>query len=221
MKVLLGPQKKSRVVSKHERKLTAIHEAGHAVAMYHLPTHDPVHQVTIVPRGATGGMTVSLPDHDRNYASRNQMFEQIVSFLGGRIAEAMELDDISTGASNDIQRATEIARDMVARYGMSSRLGTVSYTGGDEIFVGRDYEKTKTYSERVAGEIDEEVKSVVDEAYAKCRSILEEHRDQLRAVADYLMEHDAMSRDQFEACMEGREIPAESTSSLFDRVTEE
>jgi len=221
MKVLLGPQKKSRVVSKHERKLTAIHEAGHAVAMYHLPTHDPVHQVTIVPRGATGGMTVSLPDHDRNYASRNEMFEQIVSFLGGRIAEAMELDDISTGASNDIQRATEIARDMVARYGMSSRLGTVSYTGGDEIFVGRDYEKTKTYSERVAGEIDEEVKSVVDEAYAKCRSILEEHRDQLRAVADYLMEHDAMSRDQFEACMEGREIPAESTSSLFDRVTEE
>ena len=221
MKVLLGPQKKSRVVTKHERKLTAIHEAGHAVAMYHLPTHDPVHQVTIIPRGATGGMTVSLPDHDKNYASRNQMFEQIVSFLGGRIAEALELDDISTGASNDIQRATEIARDMVARYGMSRRLGTVSYTGGDEIFVGRDYEKTKTYSERVAGEIDEEVKSVVDEAYEKCRAILEEHREQLRAVADYLMEHDTMSRDQFEACMEGREIPAESTSSLFDRAAEQ
>ena len=221
MKVLLGPQKKSRVVTKHERKLTAIHEAGHAVAMYHLPTHDPVHQVTIIPRGATGGMTVSLPDHDKNYASRNQMFEQIVSFLGGRIAEALELDDISTGASNDIQRATEIARDMVARYGMSRRLGTVSYTGGDEIFVGRDYEKTKTYSERVAGEIDEEVKSVVDEAYEKCRAILEEHREQLRAVADYLMEHDTMSRDQFEACMEGREIPAESTSSLFDRTAEQ
>ena len=221
MKVLLGPQKKSRVVTKHERKLTAIHEAGHAVAMYHLPTHDPVHQVTIIPRGATGGMTVSLPDHDKNYASRNQMFEQIVSFLGGRIAEALELDDISTGASNDIQRATEIARDMVARYGMSRRLGTVSYTGGDEIFVGRDYEKTKTYSERVAGEIDEEVKFVVDEAYEKCRAILEEHREQLRAVADYLMEHDTMSRDQFEACMEGREIPAESTSSLFDRAAEQ
>ena len=171
--------------------------------------------------GITGGMTVSLPDHDKNYASRNQMFEQIVSFLGGRIAEALELDDISTGASNDIQRATEIARDMVARYGMSRRLGTVSYTGGDEIFVGRDYEKTKTYSERVAGEIDEEVKSVVDEAYEKCRAILEEHREQLRAVADYLMEHDTMSRDQFEACMEGREIPAESTSSLFDRTAEQ
>ena len=218
MKIIAGPQKKSRVVTQHERKLTAVHEAGHAVAIYHLPTQDPVHQVTIVPRGAAGGMTVSLPDHDRNYISRNQMFEEIVSLLGGRIAEALELDDISTGASNDIQRATAIARDMAARYGMSKKLGTVSYENDSEIFVGRDYEKTKSYSERVAGEIDEETKAVIDEAYAACKTILEEHRDKLRAVADFLLAHDTMNRDQFEACMEGREIPAVSTSTLFDRA---
>ena len=218
MKIIAGPQKKSRVVTQHERKLTAVHEAGHAVAIYHLPTQDPVHQVTIVPRGAAGGMTVSLPDHDRNYVSRNQMFEEIVSLLGGRIAEALELDDISTGASNDIQRATAIARDMAARYGMSKKLGTVSYENDSEIFVGRDYEKTKSYSERVAGEIDEETKAVIDEAYAACKTILEEHRDKLRAVADFLLAHDTMNRDQFEACMEGREIPAVSTSTLFDRA---
>ena len=218
MKVIAGPQKKSRVVTQHERKLTAVHEAGHAVAIYHLPTQDPVHQVTIIPRGGSGGMTISLPDHDRNYASRNQMFEDIVAFLGGRIAEDLELEDISTGASNDIQRATGVVRDMVAKYGMSSKLGTVSYESGSEIFVGRDYEKTKSYSERVAGEIDGEVKAVVDEAYAKCRAILEAHREQLRAVAAFLMEHDTMNRDQFEACMEGREIPEVSTTSLFDRV---
>jgi len=218
MKVIAGPQKKSRVVTQHERKLTAVHEAGHAVAIYHLPTQDPVHQVTIIPRGGTGGMTVSIPEHDQNYASRNQMFEDIVAFLGGRIAENLELEDISTGASNDIQRATDVARDMVARYGMSTKLGPISYEGGSEIFVGRDYEKTKSYSERIAGEIDGEVKAVVDEAYAKCLAILEEHREQLRAVAAFLMEHDTMNRDQFEACMEGREIPEVSTTSLFDRV---
>ena len=218
MKIIAGPQKKSRVVTQHERKLTAIHEAGHAVTIYHLPTQDPVHQVTIVPRGATGGMTVSLPDHDRNYVSRNQMFEEIVSLLGGRIAEALELDDISTGASNDIQRASSIARDMAARYGMSKRLGTVSYENDSEIFVGRDYEKTKSYSERIAGEIDEETKAVIDEAYAVCKTILEEHRDKLRAVAGFLLQHDTMNRDQFEACMEGREIPEVSTSTLFDHA---
>ena len=216
MKVVAGPQKKSRVVTAHEKKLTAIHEAGHAVAMYRLPTHDPVHQITIVPRGGAGGMTLSLPSHDQNYASRNEMFESIVALLGGRIAEDLELDDISTGASNDIQRATGIARDMVAKYGMSSRLGTVSYDSNSEIFVGRDYEKTKSYSERVAGEIDEETKRIVDEAYQKCRAILESDREKLRAVADFLLAHNTMNRDQFEACMEGREIPETSASSLFD-----
>ncbi|MBR7125375.1 MAG: CinA family protein [Prevotella sp.] len=142
------------------------------------------------------------------------------SCTGGRIAEAMELDDITTGASNDIQRATGIARDMVAKYGMSGRIGTVSYESGSEIFVGRDYEKTKSYSEQTAGEIDAEVKAIVDEAYRKCSAILEEHRDQLRAVAEYLLAHNTMDRTQFEACMEGREIPEVSGSSLFDTFTD-
>lgn len=217
MKVLAGPPKISRVVTEHERKLTAIHEAGHAVAMYRLPTHDPVHQITIIPRGGAGGMTISLPDHDQSYASRNQMFEDIVALLGGRIAESMELGDISTGASNDLQRATGIARDMVAKYGMSPRLGAVSYDRDGEVFIGRDYEKTKSYSERVAGEIDEETKAVVDEAYARCGAILEGDREKLQQVAHFLLRHNSMSRDQFEACMENREIPEISASSLFDQ----
>ena len=186
--------------------------------MYCLPTCDPVHQITIIPRGPTGGMTVSLPEHDSLYASRNEMFETIVSFLGGRIAEDLEFGDITTGASNDIQRATGLARDMVAKYGMSPRLGTVSYEKDGEIFVGRDYEKTKSYSERVAGEIDEETKAVVDEAYDKCRAILEARREQLRQVAEFLLAHGTMSRDQFEACMEGRAIPEQAASTLFDRA---
>jgi len=220
MKILYGPQKHSRTVTEHERKLTAYHEAGHAVAMYHLPTCTPVHQVTIIPRGPTGGMTVSLPEHDQLYASRNEMFETVVSFLGGRIAEDLEFGDITTGASNDIQRATGIARDMVAKYGMSKRLGAVSYDSGSEVFIGRDYEKTKSYSERVAGEIDEEVKDVVDQAYDRCRGILEEHRDKLRAVAEFLLQHGTMNRDQFEACMEGREIPEVSVAGLFDSAVQ-
>ncbi|MBQ1281033.1 MAG: AAA family ATPase, partial [Oscillospiraceae bacterium] len=217
MKVLAGPQKRTRVVTQHERKLTAYHEAGHAVAMYHLPTHDPVHQITIIPRGPTGGMTMSLPSHDQSYVSRNEMFETIVSFLGGRIAEALEFGDITTGASNDIQRATGIARDMVAKYGMSASIGTVSYENGSEIFVGRDYEKTKSYSERVAGELDGEVKTIIDEAYRRCEAILTEHRDKLREVAEFLLAHDTMDREQFEACMEGREIP-ETQTSLFRSI---
>ena len=217
LKVVAGPAKHSRAMTRHERELTAYHEAGHAVAMYCLPTHDPVHQITIIPRGATGGMTLSLPDHDQFYASRNEMFEDIVAFLGGRIAEDLMFGDITTGASNDIQRATELARDMVAKYGMSPRLGTVSYEQDGEIFVGRDYEKTKSYSERVAGEIDEEVKAVIDRAYAQCRAILTEHREKLEAVAAFLLSHGTVGRDQFEACMEGRPIPESSSMTLFDR----
>ena len=216
MKRIAGPEKKSREVTAHERRLTAVHEAGHAVAMYRLPTQDPVHQITVVPRGSAGGMTISLPDHDKNYYSRNEMFESIVSFLGGRIAEDLELGDISTGASNDIQRATEIARDMIAKYGMSDALGTVSYESEDEVFIGRDYEKTKSYSERTAGEIDDELRRIVDRAYSCCREILEENRTQLRQVADFLFEHGTMDREQFLACMEGREIPAQTSASLFD-----
>ncbi len=201
MKVIAGPEKRSHIVTPHERRLTAIHEAGHAVAMYHLPTSDPVHQITIIPRGGAGGMTISLPTDDQSYMSRNEMFEEIVSLLGGRVAEAQMLEDISTGASNDIERATSLARDMVSKYGMSPKLGAVSYGSDDEVFIGRDYEKSKSYSEKVAGDIDDEVKHIIDRAYNKCEKILEENREKLQAVADYLLEHETMDRTAFEAVM--------------------
>ncbi len=220
MKVIAGPEKRSRVITPREKKLTAVHEAGHAVAIYHLPTCDPVHQITIIPRGSAGGMTISLPDHDQSYNTRTEMFEDIVAGLGGRVAEQLRLGDISTGASSDISHATAIARDMVARYGMSELVGTVDYSNGSEIFVGRDYEKTKSYSERTAGDIDEEVKRIVNEAYAKCTAILTEHGDQLDRVADFLLEHETMTQKQFLACMENQEIPTEDNSSLFDSFSE-
>ena len=201
LKVIAGPEKRSHVISPHEKRLTAVHEAGHAVVIYHLPTHDPVHQITIVPRGGAGGMTLSLPADDQNYLSRNEMFEQIVSLLGGRVAEQLFLQDISTGASNDIQRATDIARDMVQKYGMSEKLGAVNYSAEGEVFIGRDYEKSKPYSERIAGDIDEEVKALIDQAYRRSEEILNANRQKLQAIADYLMEHETMDRAAFEAAM--------------------
>ena len=207
IKVIAGPEKRSRVVSTYERKLTAFHEAGHAIAMYCLPTQDPVHMITIVPRGMAGGMTISLPQDDQTFVSKSEMFETIVGFLGGRVAEQLKLDDISTGASNDIQRATAIARDMVSKYAMSDSLGPVCYSSGNEVFIGRDYEKTKSYSEDVAGRIDDEVQSILTAAYQKCTDILKSHDDKLEAVASYLMAHNNMGRPQFEAVMEGKPIP--------------
>ena len=201
LKVIAGPEKRSHVISPHEKRLTAVHEAGHAVVIYHLPTHDPVHQITIVPRGGAGGMTLSLPADDQNYLSRNEMFEQIVSLLGGRVAEQLFLQDISTGASNDIQRATDIARDMVQKYGMSEKLGAVNYSAEGEVFIGRDYEKSKPYSERIAGDIDEEVKALIDRAYRRSEEILNANRQKLQAIADYLLEHETMDRAAFEAAM--------------------
>ena len=205
--IIAGPEKRSRVVSTYERKLTAFHEAGHAIAMYCLPTQDPVHMITIVPRGMAGGMTISLPQDDQTFVSKSEMFETIVGFLGGRVAEQLKLDDISTGASNDIQRATAIARDMVSKYAMSDTLGPVCYSSGNEVFIGRDYEKTKSYSEAVAGRIDDEVQSILTAAYQKCTDILKTHDDKLEAVASYLMAHNNMGRPQFEAVMEGKPIP--------------
>ena len=207
IKVIAGPEKRSRVVSTYERKLTAFHEAGHAIAMYCLPTQDPVHMITIVPRGMAGGMTISLPQDDQTFVSKSEMFETIVGFLGGRVAEQLKLDDLSTGASNDIQRATAIARDMVSKYAMSDSLGPVCYSSGNEVFIGRDYEKTKSYSEAVAGRIDDEVQSILTAAYQKCTDILKSHDDKLEAVASYLMAHNNMGRPQFEAVMEGKPIP--------------
>ena len=202
LKVIAGPEKRSRVVSEHARKLTAIHEAGHAVAMYYLPTHDPVHQITIIPRGGAGGMTISLPEDDRSYRSRNEMFEQIVSFLGGRVAEKLFLDDISTGASNDIERATELARDMITRYGMSEAMGTVSYGDDGEVFLGAGYEKTRSYSEASAAKIDEEVRMLMDRAFDACEKILAAHGEKVQSVAAFLLEHETMNAETFKTHME-------------------
>ena len=213
IKVIAGPEKRSRVVPEHERKLTAYHEAGHAVVMYHLPHHDPVHQITIVPRGQTGGMTISLPTEDKGYYSRSYMEEQIVSLLGGRAAEALMLGDISTGASNDIQRATSIARNMVTVYGMSEKLGAINYQAdSDEVFIGRSMGHTRPYSEEVAAQIDREVKAIIDESYQRSRKILEDSREKLQAVAEYLLQNETMDADTFRSFMEGQE--AEEAASV-------
>ncbi len=198
IKVIAGPEKKSRVIPRHDRELTAWHEAGHAVVMHALPDHDPVTQITIVPRGQAGGMTISLPEEDRAYLSKRYMEDQIVALLGGRVAEKLCLGDISTGASNDIQRATQIARKMVASYGMSDKLGTVSFESGhDEVFIGRTMTQGRSYSEAVAAQIDEEVKAVVAAAYARCETILSASRKELDAVAQYLLDHETMEQDAF------------------------
>ena len=204
IKVIAGPEKKSRVIPEHERKLTAYHEAGHAVVMHALPGQDPVSQITIVPRGQAGGMTISLPEEDRSYLSKRYMEDEIVALLGGRVAEKLCLGDISTGASNDIQRATSIARKMVASYGMSEKLGTVSFESGhDEVFIGRTMSQGRSYSEAVASQIDEEVRRVVDEACRRCEELLTERRTQLENVAKYLLEHETMERDAFLSVVEG------------------
>ena len=199
IKVLAGPEKRSRVVPEHERKLTAYHEAGHAVVMHALPTHEPVHRITIVPRGHAGGMTISLPDEDRSYQSKRYMEEQIVSLLGGRAAEKLMLDDISTGASNDIERASHIARKMVTAYGMSEKLGSIAFESGhDEVFIGKTMGQTRSYSEKTAAEIDEEVKAIIDRAYARCEEILTARREALTVVAEYLLAHETMTGEEFE-----------------------
>ena len=220
MKVMAGPEKRSRVRLKKDQRITAYHEAGHAVAMYFLPTHDPVHQITIIPRGRSLGATWYLPQEDSNHLTRNEMFEKIVGLLGGRVAEALFLDDISTGASNDIDRASALARDMVGRYGMCENIGTISYTGGDELFIGRDFEKTKSYSEKVAGTIDDEVKALMDRAYDHCRRILSENKEKLETVVQFLLDNETMTGNQFKDCMEGRPIGEAEENPLFSRTEE-
>ena len=207
MKVIAGPEKRSRVRTERDQKITAFHEAGHAVVMHYLETADPVHHITIIPRGRSLGTTWSLPGEERNHLTRNEMFEDIVGLLGGRAAEEIVFRDITTGASNDIDRASQTARDMVARYGMSKRLGTISYLSDDEVFIGGSYGKTKSYSEQVAGTIDEEVKTVIDSAYNKALELLNTHRDKLEAVTAFLLEHENMTGDQFRTIMDG-ESPA-------------
>jgi cell division protease FtsH len=216
MKITAGPAKKSRVQTRKDLKETAVHEAGHAVAMYNLPTHDPVRQITIVPRGQSLGATWYLPKDDSSNLTRNEMYEQIVSLLGGRVAEALFLGDISVGASNDIDRATKLAKDMVARYGMCEKLGTVSYLDGGEVFIGRDYQTTKSYSEKVAGTIDDEVRALIDKAYDHCKQILTDNSDKLHKVVDFLLEKETMTGEQFDAIMQGREVGDASSTSMFD-----
>ena len=205
LKVIAGPEKKSRVVTEHARKLTAYHEAGHAVVIHDLDSQDPVHQITIVPRGPAGGMTISLPSEDKAYLSRRELEERIAVCLGGRVAEQLVLGDISTGASSDIQKASQTARAMVTKYGMSDKLGTIAYGNeSDEIFIGRSMAQARTYSEEVAGQIDQEVKAIVDRAYTRCEDILTRRRKELDTIAQYLLEHETMDGQEFAKVFEAQ-----------------
>lgn len=207
IKVVAGPEKKSKVVSEEEKRLTAFHEAGHAVCTFHCKTQDPVHQVSIIPRGMAGGYTMSLPEHDRSFRSKTQMEEEIIVLLGGRVAEKIVLDEISTGASNDIERATDLARSMITRYGFSEKLGPIVY-GHDnsEVFLGRDYSQGRNYSENVAAEIDGEIRELIDTSYENAKQILLSHRDQLDKVAHYLMEHEKIDGEDFYKLMNGEPL---------------
>ena len=199
IKVIAGPEKHSRVIPEKERRLTAYHEAGHAVVMHALPDLAPVHQITIVPRGEAGGMTIYLPDEDRSYLSRSYMLDRIAGLLGGRAAEQLVLGDISTGASNDISRATQMARKMVGTYGMSDRMGNAAFDAGhDEVFIGKSMAQTRPYSEKTAAEMDGEIRRIMDDAYARCTAILEQYRPQLVEVAEYLLANETMTAEEFE-----------------------
>lgn len=217
-KVIAGPEKKSRVISEEERKLTAYHEAGHAVVAHVLPKTDPVHQITIIPRGRAGGFTMILPKEDKYYGTKETMREQIIHLLGGRVAEMLTLDDISTGASNDIQRATDIAKEMVTKYGFSDKLGPVNYSSSDEVFLGKDFSTRQAYSEETANEIDEEVKAIIEEAYNTARTILSEHLDQLTAVAEGLLEVETLDNRQFEELYDGVKTPEEIGQELKEEL---
>ncbi len=209
IKVVMGTEKRSHVINDKEKKLTAYHEAGHAVVTYYSPTQDPVHQISVIPRGMAGGYTMSLPEHDKSYRLKKEMLEDIQVLLGGRVAEALVLDDISTGASNDIERATETARNMVIKYGMTERLGPILYGSSDsnEIFLGRDFGHTRNYSEEVAAEIDEEIKAIITSAYAETERKLTEHMDKLHKVAQYLFHHEKLDGDQFDKLMKDETLP--------------
>lgn len=217
-KVIAGPEKKSRVISEEERKLTAYHEAGHAVVAHVLPKTDPVHQITIIPRGRAGGFTMILPKEDKYYGTKETMREQIIHLLGGRVAEMLTLDDISTGASNDIMRATEIAKEMVTKYGFSDKLGPVNYSSSDEVFLGKDFSTRKNYSEETASEIDEEVKAIIEEAYDAAKKILTEHMEQLTNVAEGLLAVETLDNAQFEQLYDGDITPQQLAEELKEEL---
>ena len=205
IKVIAGPEKKTRVITEHERKLTAYHEAGHAIATRLLPSQDPVHQISIIPRGRAGGYTLSLPEKDKFYASKNEMTDNIITLLGGRVAEALTMDDISTGASNDIERATNIAKNMVVKYGMSEKLGPMTFgSSNSEVFLGKDYGRAQDYSENVAAQIDEEIKKIIDGAYERCKKLLQDNMDKLTIVAEELLEKETIDAQRFEELFSGK-----------------
>ncbi|MBP5432795.1 ATP-dependent zinc metalloprotease FtsH [Ruminococcus sp.] len=204
MKVIAGPEKKSRIVTEHDKLVTAYHEAGHAVAAYNLKTQDKVHQVTIIQRGMAAGLTVTRPDNDDRHVSRNQMRESIIMLLGGRVAEELFIDDICTGASNDIERATSTARNMVTKYGFSKKIGTVVYgSDNDEVFLGKDYGHTRNYSEAVAAQIDEEIRSIIEKAYSDCTELLKANEEKMHFLAKYLLKFEKIDGDDFEKLMRG------------------
>ncbi len=216
-KVIAGPEKKSRVINEEERKLTAYHEAGHAIVARSLPKTDPVHQITIIPRGRAGGFTMILPKEDRSYGTKITMREQIVHLLGGRVAEKLTLDDISTGASNDIMRATEIARDMVTKYGFSEKLGPINYSSTDEVFLGNDYQTKKNYSEEIAREIDDEIRVIIEDAFEEAERILTENMDKLHVVAKALLEIETLDGEQFEQLYTGKFTAEELLNNVREK----
>lgn len=221
IKVQAGPAKKSRVVSEKERKLTAVHESGHAIVSRLLPEEDPVHMITIIPRGMAGGFTAYLPDDEISFMTKKKMEASIISLLGGRVAESLVLDDISTGASNDIERATKIARAMVTHYGMSEKLGTINYDSSEnEVFIGRDLGRSRDYSERTAAEIDDEVTRIINEAYARCKELLSENLDKLLALSDALLEKETIYSKDFEKIFNGEKLDEESIDTN-DSINEE
>lgn len=215
IKVVMGTEKRSHVITDKEKKLTSYHEAGHAVVTYYCPTQDPVHQISVIPRGMAGGYTMSLPQTDKSYRAKKEMLEDIQVLLGGRVAEALVLDDISTGASNDIERATETARKMVTKYGMSDKLGPIVYGSSEsnEVFLGRDFGHTRNYSEEVAAQIDSEINNLIESCYAETEKKLKDHMDKLHDVAQYLFQHEKLDADQFKAIMEGKDVPSSGDES--------
>ncbi|MBQ8395718.1 MAG: AAA family ATPase, partial [Oscillospiraceae bacterium] len=226
MKVMVGPEKKSKVVLEEEKRLTSYHEAGHAICHYYCETQDKVQEISIIPRGFAGGYTLSLPETDKSYVTKTRMKEDIVTLLGGRAAEQIILDDVSTGASNDLQRATKIARNLVTKYGFSDKIGPIVYgTDEDEVFLGRDYNSQKSYSEKIASEIDSEVREIVHGAYQDALSILEAHADQLHAVAGQLLVREKLTGEEFDKIMKGEslettelEMPTANTDSSDDII---
>ena len=222
LKVIIGAEKRSHVITDRDKRITAYHEAGHAIVSYFCPTHDPVHQISVIPRGMAAGFTMNLPDNDNRHLTKNRMLEDIEVMLGGRVAEEIVIGDVTTGASNDLERCTETATKMVTKYGMSEKLGPVVFGSSEsgEVFLGRDFGHTRNYSEEVAARIDSEINAIITGAHARATQKLCDHRDKLDLVAQYLIDHEKMDGEQFAAAMEGKEIPAYSNESLFKKIEE-